>query len=115
MFRFEELEIWRLAVDYAKDCYKIAEEFPRHETYALADQLRRASISISNNIVEGSVGSGLNFRKYLNFSVGSALETLNIINFAFEVGYVKPEKRNEMYGKGETIIKMTRSFAKTLK
>ena len=47
MFRFEELEIWKLAVDYGKDCYKIAQSFPKSEQYGLTDQLKRAAASIS--------------------------------------------------------------------
>jgi len=115
MFRFEQLEIWRLAVDYGKDCYKIADKFPKHETYALGDQLRRAGISISNNIVEGSVGSVANFKKYLNTAIASILETINILNFAYEIQYIKLEIRDEMYEKAEKLIRKIRNFSKSLK
>ena len=54
MFRFENLDIWKESINYANDCYNLAKEFPDYETFALASQLRRSSISISNNIVEGS-------------------------------------------------------------
>jgi four helix bundle protein len=91
MFRFEGLEVWRLSVEYAKDCYAIARKFPQYEQFALADQLRRASISISNNIAEGSIGSSANFRKYIGTAIGSALETVNILNFAYEIGYISKQ------------------------
>jgi len=113
MFRFEELEIWRLAVDYAKDCYNIADKFPKHD-FGLKDQLRRAGISISNNIAEGSVGSSLNFKKYVNIAIGSTLESINIINFAFEIKYITEEVKSEMYAKGEKIIRKARSFSRSL-
>lgn len=112
MFRFEELEIWRLAVDYGKDCYKIADSFPKHETYSLGDQLRRAAISVSNNIAEGSVGSSANFRKYINTSIGSLLETVNILNFASEIGYIKG--KDMTYQKAEKLVKKLRSFSNSL-
>ncbi len=115
MFRFEELKIWRVAVDYGKDCYQIARGFPKHETYALGDQLRRAGISISNNITEGSVGSVANFKKYLITAVGSTLETVNLINFAYEIGYISLEERNAMYKKAEGLVKMIRAFLNSLK
>ena len=54
MFRFEDLEIWELSIDYANNCYDLAKQFPDYEIFALANQLRRSAISISNNIVEGS-------------------------------------------------------------
>lgn len=115
MFRFEQLEIWRLAVDYGKDCYKIANNFPKQEIYALGDQLRRAGISVSNNVVEGSVGSTANFNKYLNMAIASALETVNILNFAYEIGYINLEARNEMYERAEKLIRKIRNFCKSLK
>lgn len=115
MFRFEELEIWRLAVDYGRDCYKIAEMFPRYETFGLGDQLRRAAISISNNIAEGSVGSSVSFKRYLNISIGSVLETVNILNFSIAVGYISSKDKNDMYQKAELPIKKIRSFKNSLK
>ena len=115
MFRFEQLEIWRLAVDYGKDCYKIAGLFPKHETFALGDQLRRAAISVSNNVAEGSVGSTLTFKRYVTIAIASVLETVNILNFAYEVDYVKSPIREEMYEKAEKLIRKLRNFSKSLK
>ena len=114
MFRFEQLEIWRLAVDYAKDCYKIASEFPKFENYSLGDQLRRAAISISNNIAEGSVGSTANFKKYMITALGSTLETVNILNFAYEIQYINLKTKDAMYEKAEKLIRKLRNFSKSL-
>ncbi len=115
MFRFEELEIWKLAIEYAKDCYKIANDFPTKETYSLADQLRRASVSVSNNIAEGSAFGDVKFRSYLDITIGSTLETINIISFAVAIGYIKAEKQNLMYGEAEKLIRKVRSFKNSLK
>ena len=89
MFRFEALEIWKLSLEYCNNCYDIAKTFPSHELFALADQLRRAAISGSNNIVEGS-GSDSDklFARYLNIAINSIYETVNIIIFAEMRGYV---------------------------
>jgi len=114
MFRFEELRIWSLSVKYGKDCYKIAGKFPKYESYSLADQLRRAGVSISSNIAEGSVGSHANFRKYLNTSIGSILETINILNFSYEIGYITEKEKMEMYQTAESLIKQIRSFLKSI-
>lgn len=114
MFRFENLEIWGLAIDYAKGCYGVAGNFPQHEKYSLSDQLRRAAISISNNIAEGSVGSPANFRKYIVTAIGSALETVNIIHFAREIGYITKQQQEDGYEEAEKLIRKMRSFSKTL-
>ncbi len=114
MFRFEGLEIWHLAIDYGKDRYQFAGRFPKYEIYALSDQLRRSGISISNNIAEGSVGSSASFQKYITISVGSALETVNIFSFAFEMGYIDSEEKAIMYEKAEKLIRKLRSFSKAI-
>ena len=113
-FRFEELEIWKLAINYAKRCYDVTNHFPKHENFALADQLRRAALSISNNIAEGSNGSNSNFQKYINIAIGSALETVNILHFATEVGYINYDLKQELYEEVEKLIRKMRSFIKSL-
>ncbi len=114
MFRFEELEIWGLAVDYGKECYKISKQLPKHELFALGDQLRRSALSISNNIAEGSVGSAANFRKYIHTAIGSALETVNLLNFAFENKYITFDTKEEMYKGGRNINKENAQFFKVI-
>lgn len=114
MFRFENLEIWKLASEYAKNCYLLANKFPTVEKFSLSDQLRRASISISNNIVEGSAFGPIKFRSYLDISIGSALETVNILSFACQVGYVEDKEKEEMYASAEMLIKKISSFKKSL-
>ena len=105
MFRFEELEIWKLAVDYGKECYKLSGQLPRHELFALGDQLRRSSLSISNNIAEGSTGSSANFKKYIQTAIGSTLETVNLLNFAFENKYINLGTKEKMHKDAEVLIK----------
>ena len=114
MFRFEELEIWRLSVEYGKECYRIAVRFPPHEVHSLGDQLRRAGVSISNNIAEGSVGSVANFKKYIITAIASTLETVNILNFALEIGYIQEREKLDMYEKAERVIRKMRNFSKSL-
>ncbi len=114
MFRFETLEIWKLAVAYGKRLYKIAEKFPKTETFALADQLKRAAVSVSNNIAEGSGGTDKDFSNFLNISIKSILETVNILHFAQELGYIGLAAKNEHYEEAEILIKRIRAFKKTL-
>jgi four helix bundle protein len=54
------------------------------------------------------------FRSYLDISIGSALETVNIIFFACEQKYINIEKKEEMYEKAEKLIRKTRSLRKSL-
>ena len=115
MFRFEQLEIWKLAINYANKLYDTAEKFLSFELYALSSQLRRAAISISNNITEGSGAStNKDFKSFLDISIKSALETVNIIYFAIMRKYIYEEKRLILYNEAETLIKKIRAFKNSL-
>jgi four helix bundle protein len=53
-FGFENLEVYKKSVGFAKKIYKITKAFPTNKVYGLTSQIRRASISVPSNIVEGS-------------------------------------------------------------
>lgn len=52
-FRFQRLEIWKLAAELAIELDEIAANLDAHRKYRFAEQLRAAGLSISNNIAEG--------------------------------------------------------------
>ena len=58
MFSFENLRVYQFARELVKDIYLLQNTFPREERYALGDQVRRAAVSITANLAEGSVGQG---------------------------------------------------------
>ena len=45
----KDLEIWKKAIEFVIDVYKLAESFPKSEAYGLTNQLRRAAVSIPSN------------------------------------------------------------------
>jgi four helix bundle protein len=49
-YKFEQLEVWQKALDYADQIHDIAEQLPQHERYNLADQMTRAANSIALNV-----------------------------------------------------------------
>jgi len=53
-FRFQDLEIWKLAIQIADELFDIADELEENKLYKFAEQLRGAGMSMSNNIAEGS-------------------------------------------------------------
>jgi|GEM_PF-2662885 len=77
MHKFEKLEVWQLAVEYADLCYAIAEKLPKSEEYNLASQLRRAAISIALNIAEGSTSqTDPEQARFLAMAIRSLVETV---------------------------------------
>jgi len=114
MLRFERLDIWQASVAYADKCYEAAKTFPKEETFSLSDQLRRAAVSIPNNIAEGCAGSDREFRSYLGIAVRSAFETASILVFAEKRGYIGPARRQGLYSEVEHLIIMMRALRKLL-
>jgi hypothetical protein len=47
MFRFEKLDVWQRAVQYAKRIYAATKPFPADERFGLTNQMRRAAVSVS--------------------------------------------------------------------
>ncbi len=54
IYSFENLEVWQTSRELVKDIYQVTSTFPQDEKFGLTSQLRRASISVSSNIAEGS-------------------------------------------------------------
>ncbi|HEV8398351.1 MAG TPA: four helix bundle protein [Gemmatimonadales bacterium] len=64
---------------------------------ALFDQLRRATISVEANIVEGyALSTPLQFRRHLRIAMGSAAEAECLTRLAAEVRYLPPETTDEL-------------------
>ena len=50
---YRDLEVWRLGIELALDCYALTSRFPAHERFGLTSQARRASVSVPSNVAEG--------------------------------------------------------------
>src|SRR3989344_354591 len=116
MFRFESLEIWREAVEYASRIYSVTSKFPASETYALSDQLRRAAVSISANIAEGSgSASAKDLRNYLSIAIKSVFETVSLLKIAERNRYISNREYADSYTAVETLVKKIQSFRNSLR
>ena len=115
-FRFESLQIWHMARNYAKIAYKLTAIFPRKEDYGLTSQINRAVNSISLNIAEGSAKkSAKHFDVYLDNAVGSTFEVVAGGFRALDEGYIDQAVLDALYREGETLAKAINSFRRTLK
>ena len=55
MFGFEKIEVWERAIEFADIVYSVTGCFPADERFDLTLKMRRASVSISSSIAEGSL------------------------------------------------------------
>ena len=89
---YRELVVWQEGIKLAKAVYKLTEKFPRQETYALADQIRRAVVSVPSNIAEGQARKAPgDFKRFLYISLGSLAEVDTQLILAQEFGYLNKE------------------------
>jgi len=114
-FRFETLDIWHMAKDYAAKVYARTSKFPRHEDYGLKSQMNNAVNSISLNIAEGSAkSSNKAFGYHLEISVGSTFEVVGGSFLALERGYIAEDEHKLLYNEGERLAKAINAFRNTL-
>ncbi|MBI4028897.1 MAG: four helix bundle protein [Candidatus Blackburnbacteria bacterium] len=116
MLRFEKLRIWTEAVKYGNKIYDIADSLPKNEVFGLSSQLKRAAVSISSNIAEGAGSTTVkDFRKFLDISVKSTLETVSQVLFAQQRGYIESNSSVEtIREEAEVLVKRVRSFKRSL-
>ena len=77
MFNFEKLDVWQKAIDFADLVYSFTPNFPADERFGLTNQMRRAAVSLSSNIVEGrSRISKTDFARFFELATGSAPEVV---------------------------------------
>ncbi len=101
ILRFEELEIWKISIGLVKEIYDITSIGKFSKDFGLRDQIRRAAVSISSNIVEGfEKRSNNEFRRFLLISKGSAAEVRNQLFIALAIEYITQEN----FDKIDTIL-----------
>ncbi len=94
---YRELIVWQEAIKIAKAVYQLTGKFPKQETYALADQIRRAAVSVPSNIAEGQARkSPGDFRRFLHIALGSLAEVDTQLVLAQEFEYLSKEDVDPM-------------------
>ena len=89
---YRDLIVWQNAIKLAKIIYKLTGKFPKQETYALADQIRRAVVSVPSNIAEGQARKAPgDFRRLLHIALGSLAEVDTQLVLAQEFGYLSKD------------------------
>ena len=94
---YRELIVWQDAIKIAKQVYELTGKFPKQETYALADQIRRAAVSVPSNIAEGQARkSPGDFKRFLHIALGSLAEIDTQLVLAQEFGYLDKDDLEPM-------------------
>ena len=91
-YSFEKLEVWKDSVEFVKLIYKVTKQFPDKEKFGLVSQLRRASISISSNLSEGTSRiTNKDKAHFTTMAFSSAMEVLNQLIISKELEFINEE------------------------
>lgn len=114
-FRFEELEIFHLALEFATKVYTATKRFPAEEKFDLTSQARRAANSIALNIAEGSGrGTKRDFSHFLDIAIGSTFEVVTCFFLAKKHSYISEQNLQDIKREGELLSKKIYSFKNAL-
>jgi four helix bundle protein len=93
----KKLDVYKISLLLIQEVYKLTLKFPDAEKYGLTNQLRRASVSVSSNIAEGSSRkSELETKRFLEISRSSLVEIDTQIEISLMLNYVKKEDITEL-------------------
>jgi len=89
---FRDLRIWQRAMDLVPAVYRLLDKLPREEKYGLAEQVRRAVVSVPANIAEGHARKHTKeFLQHLSIARGSLAELLTLLLVAERLNYLAAE------------------------
>ena len=115
MFNFEKLDVWQKAIDFADLIYNDTQPFPAEERFGLTTQLRRAAVSISSNIAEGSSRSSKSdFARFVEIATGSVFEVVSQAFIARRQTFLSEEEFRVMYADAEELSRMLSGLRKSL-
>lgn len=110
---FEEMEVWQDARQLAVDVYR---DFSGVNDFSFCDQIKRAVVSISNNVAEGCGRSTKpDFARFLDIAKGSSAEVRSMYRLAVSLQFVSSEVANARCSSCVSVSKQLSGFAKYLR
>src|SRR6266508_1371076 len=107
MFNFEKLDVWQEAIQFADLVHELTGNFPDEERFGLTNQMRRAAVSISSNIAEGSSRvSRTDFARFVEIATGSLFEVVSQSSIALRRKMISQTGYEEIYAAAEKQSKM---------
>lgn len=86
---YKNLKIWDDSISLTIAIYSLTKKFPKDEIFGIVSQLRRAVVSISSNIAEGSSRSSKkDYARFIDISIGSLHEVENLLEIAYKLEYL---------------------------
>ena len=115
MFKFEKLDVWQKAIEFADVIYSVTRSFPADERFGLTDQMRRGAVSVSSNIAEGSSRTSDNdFARFVEIGTGSLFEVVSQATVAKRQRFLSEANFVAIYSMAEDQGRMLSGLRRTL-
>ena len=114
MFNFEKLAVWQKSIAFAGTIYRVTRTFPADERFGLTNQIRRAAISISSNVAEGSARPPADYAKFIGYASGSLYEVVTQSTLARNEGFLASTDFDQLDRDAEEISRMLSGLRKSL-
>ena len=95
-YDFQKLDVYQKSLNFSERIFRLTDEFPQRVQYSLGDQLRRAALSICNNIAEGAQKRGPAKRQFYGYALNSARECVPMIELALRVKLISDGAEAEL-------------------
>ena len=113
---FEKLIVLKKSHSFVLKIYEITKNFPKEELYGLTSQIRRASVSIPSNIVEGkSRNSKKDYLRFLLISRGSLEEVKYQLLLSKDLNYIKDKDYIKLYELSNEVGKLLNGLINSIK
>jgi four helix bundle protein len=110
-FRLDDFELYKVSREFRKRSYSLIKQLPAQEKYALANQMRRAAVSVTNNIAEGH--GRWHYQENIRFcriSRGSVDELIDDFNLCQDEGYGDQEFLANLKAEGYDLIRRINGY-----
>jgi four helix bundle protein len=113
---FEDLEVYKKARQFRKSMYGVTRKLPDFEKYELSSQIRRASVSLTNNIAEGHGRYHyLEQLKFLFQARGTLQELMDDLNVCEDEQYLPTSEVVDLKNQGEKVQRLISGYARYLR
>ena len=104
MFKFEKMIAWQKGVEFADKAFDVADRWPQRYQFSLGEQLRRAALSVTNNLAEGSGRrTPASRRAFYDIAKGSTYEVISVLAIARRRSEVDTSEFDSFYQAGDEI------------
>ena len=113
---FEDLEVYKAMREFRKAMYRVAKRLPEFEKFGLVSQIRRAALSLTNNLAEGH--GRFHFLDQIKFTLiarGSLEELVDDLNVCSDENYLPVDEIVGLKNTGWQILKLTNGYLRYLR